>query len=723
MKKFFTFAALLLVSVSMNAVIFRMSLRNADAADADKRYVQISESNPDVFGDGKVSVVVDEEYQSILLTLDNASLASTDNESVIMFDGHAEYYLNVKLKGHCTLESRGQGAPVIYLERGDMQFYGEPGVVLDVKGKFHLAQLQGDAYLSFGHRYQQPFTVNFTKEGEDHVIFAGADMKAKEQLVAFTNVNVNITCPAGTEKLAWLLESISTNGKLSDGVVIDESDENDVTFKKDGELYGGNLSITAPMLLAIGSTWVQESDDLSDIQSKNLNKGKISYDKATNTLTLEGVDMDRRIYCGYDNCTIYLKGDNNFSDTYPSEAWLLLRGDNNIITGDADATATFYCHSRCEAISSDGALEINGIQGITAFAAENGILCRVEAKEDDVLKLAAPIEMQCAEGGTPVLGFADVVITDPELQLSQYTLFNFNPIYDKVQQLFVNQDNQEIVRYIAYEFPVYLKFYDRPVTYRNMDDIKIPGSEGKASYNRETGLLVLNGFKNTTAEPTTAIEGTDSKLKIKLLGENEILASNNAIEANYLDITITGPGSLKATALNGAGISIYPLNTLTIRKEATVELIGYDGLSSQMSPTCTPDGGPEDYQLDGDPAYLYISNSTLIAKTTQEDPFYAAIQGIDIPVLEDAEITFPENARFAFECNWSDAYCGLVVDVDDASLYVREATISKTGATAIDQTPFPAGEGRGEASKILRDGQLYIIRDGKTYNAFGAEVR
>ena len=42
--------------------------------------------------------------------------------------------------------------------------------------------------------------------------------------------------------------------------------------------------------------------------------------------------------------------------------------------------------------------------------------------------------------------------------------------------------------------------------------------------------------------------------------------------------------------------------------------------------------------------------------------------------------------------------------------------------TAIDEV----GNGEranGEWTKVLRDGQIYIIRDGKTYNVMGAEVR
>ncbi|MBO6305900.1 MAG: hypothetical protein J6M55_00180 [Paludibacteraceae bacterium] len=44
--------------------------------------------------------------------------------------------------------------------------------------------------------------------------------------------------------------------------------------------------------------------------------------------------------------------------------------------------------------------------------------------------------------------------------------------------------------------------------------------------------------------------------------------------------------------------------------------------------------------------------------------------------------------------------------------------------TDIDQTSFPSGEGRGEASKlILLNGQIFILRGEKVYTVTGQEVR
>ncbi|MBR5677217.1 MAG: leucine-rich repeat protein [Paludibacteraceae bacterium] len=43
--------------------------------------------------------------------------------------------------------------------------------------------------------------------------------------------------------------------------------------------------------------------------------------------------------------------------------------------------------------------------------------------------------------------------------------------------------------------------------------------------------------------------------------------------------------------------------------------------------------------------------------------------------------------------------------------------------TGIGNTPFPSGEGWGEATKVIRDGQIFILRGDKTYTVTGQEVR
>ena len=63
-------------------------------------------------------------------------------------------------------------------------------------------------------------------------------------------------------------------------------------------------------------------------------------------------------------------------------------------------------------------------------------------------------------------------------------------------------------------------------------------------------------------------------------------------------------------------------------------------------------------------------------------------------------------------------------DANDQTVatYSGEFTTTSEGiATGIDNTPFPSGEGRGEARKFLRDGRFLIERNGKTYTATGSQ--
>ncbi len=50
-------------------------------------------------------------------------------------------------------------------------------------------------------------------------------------------------------------------------------------------------------------------------------------------------------------------------------------------------------------------------------------------------------------------------------------------------------------------------------------------------------------------------------------------------------------------------------------------------------------------------------------------------------------------------------------------------TTSEGVPTGIDNTPFLSREGWGEASKLLRNGEVFILRDGKTYTIQGVEVK
>ena len=73
-----------------------------------------------------------------------------------------------------------------------------------------------------------------------------------------------------------------------------------------------------------------------------------------------------------------------------------------------------------------------------------------------------------------------------------------------------------------------------------------------------------------------------------------------------------------------------------------------------------------------------------------------------------------QNHSVSFSSNTDPTQCDAIRSMLDAVLGAPQD---------LQNTPFPSGEGRGEASKILRNGQLLILRGDKTYTLTGAEVQ
>ena len=73
-----------------------------------------------------------------------------------------------------------------------------------------------------------------------------------------------------------------------------------------------------------------------------------------------------------------------------------------------------------------------------------------------------------------------------------------------------------------------------------------------------------------------------------------------------------------------------------------------------------------------------------------------------------------QNHGVCFSSNTDQTQCDAIRAALDAVLGAPQG---------IENTPFPSGEGWGEVSKILRNGQIFILRGDKTYTLTGMEVR
>ena len=101
-----------------------------------------------------------------------------------------------------------------------------------------------------------------------------------------------------------------------------------------------------------------------------------------------------------------------------------------------------------------------------------------------------------------------------------------------------------------------------------------------------------------------------------------------------------------------------------------------------------------------------------------------------IPSAKDAVITYKQYDAGAettpsITVKSDDPTYTLVADGTSGQLYYEyiQVVLPKKAATAIDNTPSLSGEGRGEASKIIRNGQLLIEKNGKTYTVTGVQVK
>ena len=703
MRKIFLFVAAL--AMTMTAKAFELTVQNSNLSKNES----ITANLNDVFGDGKVSAEFESDNKRIILTAENGAVfKSTNGQEAIRFIGDENYkILSLNLKGTCEITAENSWGVV--LTNASMQITAtSPDAVLNINAKLMAFNMKQESALYLGDAIEgDVFTINMTSAGTQPFFYGGGGSYSQSLGIFFANVNINN--PNGNSITSGLNLLMAPVSKLSNGVEI-----KDKMFKKDDAEYKGNLTITAPYRIAVGTDYLYPGDE-DDFKPTSLKNGKISYNKATKTMTLEGVTIDDYILVDISGFTLYLKGDNRINkggiSTVPR---IDISGANAKITGDADAELTIHAGGQSEAIYATDGLEISGFKLLTTYAANDAIKGYAYPSANNVLKIGVAMTLNCADNHYPVVSFDEVTVIDPDLELTYYCR---DYVYSTIEKKYVDKnDESNLATYIAYDYPVYMELCGYGVNAKNMADIKIPNAEGKASYDRTNSKLTLNGFKQTTGDPMNAISANSGNLTIVLAGENEISSSTDGIDSYGNDIIIEGSGKLKLSSQFGSGISMAENKKLTLRKGATVEAIGYNGLVCTGTLMCMPGGiDPMDYELSGDAAYLEINNATLIAKSTQLETYYAAIQGFHIPTLTDAVLSAPANASFMYGCNSMDAIAGVVVE----GVYAHEATITKTGATALENTMIQNEKGQ----KTIIDGKLYILCGEHMYDAQGKMVR
>jgi hypothetical protein len=478
-----------------------------------------------------------------------------------------------------------------------------------------------------------------------------------------------------------------------------------VTFVDDhNNLLKGQLTIDGPYAIYFGDYAICP-DNKSDFSHPSMDpvwEGKISYNHTMKILTLRNVTVESDLLVGYDDFTIDLEGSNTFSPQSSNEAVMTFEGKNVKFKGSTKSDLTLECHGR-SGIEVAEDLLIDDFGKLIIENSEFGLYGRKGLTIN-----ATPILVSYASKSC-IGGFESMTIQNPYLQ------FNYPRIYNTTTKQLENPDNTVATNmYLKYD--ELLKFYDITVTARNMNKLSVPQSEGTVSYDIETATLKLAGFSsNAMTNPDNGIWAYGD-LTIELDGPNTIESSQYGIETSH-NLTFKGAGSLALTSTNSDGIKFPSDGVLTIKDGAWLNVKGVSGIKADMTLNCTNSGDPLDMTMvpDGTAATMNIDNATLKATASLTDEDNGAIVGFQHLNLTNAALTAPVNASHQFMCNGSTVYAGILWN--DA--YASSVTISKTGSSAIESVQ----NSDGSSQKILRDGQLLIIRDGKMYNVMGAEVR
>ena len=124
-----------------------------------------------------------------------------------------------------------------------------------------------------------------------------------------------------------------------------------------------------------------------------------------------------------------------------------------------------------------------------------------------------------------------------------------------------------------------------------------------------------------------------------------------------------------------------------------------------------------------------LANPTKVDSVVFSAAMYASDQGADgfkavvINQEDTAFFTLSEGDKKFENCVWKPTGEVKAMRIDQKTagqrIYVKSITIypKKNDETAIEQTTM-----RAESNKMLRNGQVVILREGKAYNLFGKEI-
>lgn len=707
MRKFFFSLSLLMMA--MNASAWQLRVGSQD---------DITASNSDVFGDGKVAVVLKSSSKTIDLTLKGSEISTnTSNVPAIKFVGDDTYNtLNIIVIGMNRLTS--ERSNTLYFENATVNIKGgnksaENYLICsstNTSYAYSTAQLQGNVSLCLGGNMSEPL-VSIGLEALNGVTIFGAGTGTQQLIIGYANIGIS----SGDDKSLTSDITLNNPSFLHQNFVFDPSTvqwnssknyfENTMGMTE----YKGDLEISAPYALFVAGSWVNEKN-AADIWGDKT----VIYNPAKNVLILEDAYIDgasATIISYIDDLTIYLKGTSYISTTNANYDVLRL-ANNSVITGDVDAM--LYLYGTKTGIVTAGSLKIGDVDAINIQNVSKGIIAETDGSVPAVLTIGnTKVDIDATTAALDEWDDVKLLNNKMLINPAEATFSEIERTYVVQDEMFVEQPVAHLVFYFNYE-PYDLSFCDVQVTAQNCSHIAKGSGDGYASYNDATHTLTIRNMEVFSGEGVSSIIVSQlDKLTVKLVGTSYFFCSTAGVEIDSKTISFTGNGEITITSeTNGMNLSNNSL--LEVDGGAKVVANGeQNGITAEMSSFMSCD---EMYDESDDEALIIkVGNGELVAF----GEMMSCISNVkELQLASGVIVEGGEGVHYAFNC--ANLLFGILNAAgtdyqkgDDVYIHPENGVVP----TAVENVANKA-----DAQKIFRDGQVLILRNNQVFNALGQEV-
>ena len=323
--------------------------------------------------------------------------------------------------------------------------------------------------------------------------------------------------------------------------------------------------------------------DLSDIEGVS---GKVSFDAATNTLTLDNATIvnAKEEAILNDRCeglVIKVLGKNNITAADSAgirivqSTTILGVGASSMLNVKSDYSALAMCNvpltiQYCQVI----AVGNYGISGSGQYDDELTI------RKSYVVAKGAEGELNADEDYGSIAKIADLNLEDCYITMPNGAKFDNNLGGVAVDGWLTS--GKVVIEPNGYG----IKVAGEEVTALNCNDLSvIDGVEGKMSYNFDTNTLTMEDVTiNATDARIGILIDRNSHVKIKVVGNNSITTDGVCVSLKN-ESSISGPGTFRLKSHNNCGIFMrreVHIDSVKLYVEGKWGIAGYDGKSSEI---------------------------------------------------------------------------------------------------------------------------------------------